>query len=898
MIVVQKDLDQSQSREKRFACTLVDPTILKDGQTVKLSIESKNYTKEVKFNLKWEAADFCKLLQQLKVTRGTAFRIFSTLVNEGKDVVPPQKMYELCDEHKLTLPEGFKLHATKVTFRVFIEIFLLNERTMHRVGAPRVRVNHTKSNSRRGIGLSMASIPSATTLLQGELRWIGPSPVDVMLSEKELRNGLLTLTNYRLIFQENLSLEALSIPVSTIKAVDTKKRGRLLQDLSIVCKDYRRVVFVYDPSKKPLNSLFSEVKRMAFPEKQNLLFAFIHKQALIKAKLAEDEKAVKQEDEKDKTETKQVDGWKIFSMEAEAERMNMLEKCNYLRVTQKNAEYSFSPSYPSFLVIPGNITDDQLDKIGKFRSKSRIPAVVYIHPKTKATITRCAQPMGGIQGVRCKEDEAYLNALRVMNPSNSKVIYLFDARPRIAALGNKAMGKGFENVAHYSNAVLEFFSIDNIHAVRTSLDQLMTICLSPERMEIADWYTKLAQCKWLHHLRQILIGAQRIVETVEGSGENKGASCVIHCSDGWDRTSQLTALAEMLLDPYFRSMKGFAALIEKEWISFGHKFEERFGHGHEKIHDQRSPVFVQFIDCVWQILRQHPAQFEFTEEFLIAILDHLYDCRFGTFLYNWESERFKANYKKKTESLWTHILSSSQADDFTNYLYKFRDSNQATSLQISTDSRRIVLWETYHMRYNAEYQETSMTPYIAALHHSRSKTKRAPSPDTKNEQGGFGGTDADFISILSLKRRASEYQFRGDSESKPEVKEPIDNRSRHSGTASVRPSSTKRNLISLEEARRRLSGRKSNTSFSARSADSDPYSSMKSLPPPPLPPVEGSLHRRSSSSPPIAPLNSPVFNIHTTTRPRGTVSWRFSEASQGALSSTERQIDNTSVEDK
>lgn len=136
-------------------------------------------------------------------------------------------------------------------------------------------------------------------------------------------------------------------------------------------------------------------------------------------------------------------------------------------------------------------------------------------------------------------------------------------------------------------------------------------------------------------------------------------SVVIHCSDGWDRTAQLSALAMLLLDPYYRTVRGFEVLIEKEWLSFGHKFQQRIGHGDNHHSDaDRSPVFLQFIDCVWQVSKQFPHALEFNEHFLITILDHLYSCRFGTFLCNTERERAQEGNTKNDFILQTiHVIS-------------------------------------------------------------------------------------------------------------------------------------------------------------------------------------------------------------------------------------------------
>lgn len=77
----------------------------------------------------------------------------------------------------------------------------------------------------------------------------------------------------------------------------------------------------------------------------------------------------------------------------------------------------------------------------------------------------------------------------------------------------------------------------------------------------------MADSSWAKHIQSILKGATMISHFVH----ERNTSIIVHCSHGWDRTAQLTSLAMLLMDPYYRTIKGFQTLIEKEWISFGHK---------------------------------------------------------------------------------------------------------------------------------------------------------------------------------------------------------------------------------------------------------------------------------------------------------------------------------------
>jgi myotubularin-related protein 6/7/8 len=273
------------------------------------------------------------------------------------------------------------------------------------------------------------------------------------------------------------------------------------------------------------------------------------------------------------------------------------------------------------------------------------------------------------------------------NPSG-KLIYIVDTRPKINAMANRAAGKGYETEAFYPNTKFVFKGIENIHIMRDSLNKLVETCeAKTDTMEL--FLQGIEQSGWLKHVKTVLEVSVFIADLILG-----GFSAVVHCSDGWDRTSQTCALAGLLLDPFYRTIQGYQALIEKDWLMFGHKFNDRCGY---LAGDAReiSPVFTQFIDATYQLVVQFPQSFQFNEKYLLTIHDHVYSCQFGTFIGNCQKEREEYKLHDKTYSLWGFLTNN--ADEYVNPLYDH--NSQQDVLKPNLSPQNIVFWRGLYCRF-------------------------------------------------------------------------------------------------------------------------------------------------------------------------------------------------------
>ena len=148
----------------------------------------------------------------------------------------------------------------------------------------------------------------------------------------------------------------------------------------------------------------------------------------------------------------------------------------------------------------------------------------------------------------------------------------------------------------------------------------------------ARWLSNLEATGWLNHVKMVLKGAVNIADKVSSF---RGPVSYFNNFSIRSRTTRplwlCTAVTAGTAHPNWQDSLCYCStltterwkasrwfcqhpppppnhrvtqvLIEKEWLSFGHKFAQRVGHGDDKHNDvDRSPVFLLFLDCVWQVI--------------------------------------------------------------------------------------------------------------------------------------------------------------------------------------------------------------------------------------------------------------------------------------------------------
>ena len=253
----------------------------------------------------------------------------------------------------------------------------------------------------------------------------------------------------------------------------------------------------------------------------------------------------------------------------------------------------------------------------------------------------------------------------------------------------------------------------------------------------------------------------------------------------------VASIAQLILDSYYRTIRGFQTLIQKMWVLGGHQFLLRCTHisvsfqESDKEDSGESPVFLHFIDCVYQLTQQFPSEFEFSETYLHALLDTMHACMFDTFLF--DSEKQRADQcdgelgGNSMVSLWEFVAEqlkeSRNSGPYLNPLFEYRNSldhGEANGiytdsyLRVNTLAPGIKFWSGRYLRWlpavhvstgmgensSLHFQQMILVNELRVLRH-RLRVRRYEQTPNENtiehdKTLGMDTTDFDFSTDINL----------------------------------------------------------------------------------------------------------------------------------------------------
>ncbi|KAL1271405.1 hypothetical protein QQF64_030421 [Cirrhinus molitorella] len=433
--------------------------------------------------------------------------------------------------------------------------------------------------------------------------------------------GKLVCTNFKVSFITHKSLPQQrfqcthrllgehDIPLACVEQVvtvnDVKGKQKILgsnqklkfnpTELILYCKDFRIIRFRFDEAgPESAKKVCLAIAHYSHPADPQLLFGFEYVGKRYHGSTGERVNGV---DPGGGLQTP------LFDCSSDWDREIKRTGASEWRVCTVNQGYFISPSLPEFFVVPVSLADQDLKQYACFFYSQRIPLWCWNHSSGSALVrmSNISDPQQ-----QRKVEQRISSTITKSHPLRSDVF-------------KSDLDKNLPN-------------IQDIQAALLKLRQ--TCVIDPFEESEEKWLSSLESSRWMEYVRTFLRHAVEIVYMLE----SRRVSVILLEKEDRDLSCVISSLVQLMCDPHCRSLHGFQGLIQKEWVMAGHRFLDRCNHL-KKNDKEESPVFLLFLDCVWQLWNQYPAAFEFTEVYLTVLGDSMWVPVFSTFLFNCPRQR-------------------------------------------------------------------------------------------------------------------------------------------------------------------------------------------------------------------------------------------------------------------
>ncbi|XP_074650927.1 myotubularin-related protein 10-B-like [Tubulanus polymorphus] len=354
-----------------------------------------------------------------------------------------------------------------------------------------------------------------------------------------------------------------------------------IKKIEIVCKDFRKFSFQFkSTAKDEARNVLHAILHHAFPSRPDHFFAFSYKPP-----------------GPPQVERPSYQVTKDFEMEV------LRQRARCWRADRLNYQCQLSQNMPEAFVLPRSLINAEVKRRSGHFVEQRVPMWSFTYSKGSSLVRM-----------------AYV---RPDSPEQDVAKDLISAVNRTAP--------------HKDGPFLEDLgkSFPTPKELKRSYDKLREMCAPVTVKEYwttdRQWGSLLEDSRWLQYVAHSLEVAARCVHKIC----DKARTVIISEYNSRDYCCVVSSLTQVLIDPYFRTIEGFENLVQREWVAAGHKFASRLGLINTPEKDsEESPVFLLFLDCMWQLLQQFPLLFEFSETYLTILWDSANSGLFHTFLFD------------------------------------------------------------------------------------------------------------------------------------------------------------------------------------------------------------------------------------------------------------------------
>nr|XP_045617855.1 myotubularin-related protein 10-B-like isoform X2 [Procambarus clarkii] len=348
-----------------------------------------------------------------------------------------------------------------------------------------------------------------------------------------------------------------------------------------------------------------------------------------------------------------------FCMAQDWERELQRTRCPNWRVSKHNEFFNLCSSLPAVVVVPRDLLDSELEKAAQHFQGTRPPVWCW-GTLAGAALVRMAQISPSIADKH--QENRMMGLVHRCHPRK--------LQPTILDLD--------QMLPSLKDLQISYIKLRELH---TPDDP--TQFLEQDR----HYYSRWESSRWLSHVSKCL----EVAKSAANSILHHNSSVILQESEGRDLSAVVSSLVQLLLDPYVRTIRGFHCLVQKEWVALGHPFSTRLGHTRNQV-DEQSPVWLLFLDCVYQVSVQHHASLEFTSEYLVALWHASYCSLHSTFMFNSVNAKYTATavlqrenphepiYLRPVWSWWAEsqrLLVSQQNGSLEEYSQKRPSSREA-----------------------------------------------------------------------------------------------------------------------------------------------------------------------------------------------------------------------------